>query len=122
MVAIALIPVIGSIGAAVDYARVADMRMRLSNALVAGLQMVGSKPKMSDAETYAALKAWLDKRMGPAGPNCCHLDSIIEDGGTITAAASGTVETLVTRIVGLDHVAIGVTRAAVRTRAAGQTP
>ena len=114
--ALAMIPVIGAVGVAVDYARVAQIQSKLEDALDAGVLAVGSQPAMSDAEAFAMVDKWVALHMGDGYAGYWKLDSVTQtDDGKITAIASGDVDTAIVRVLGITDVPIGATSEAVRT-------
>ena len=115
MFAIAIIPVVGAVGAAIDYARINGVRAKLADALVAGVAAIGNQPKMTEAQAFATVRNVLNARMGPDDAQIWRLNSVTEDGqGHITAVASGSVDTAIGRIIGLDRVPVSVRSEAFR--------
>lgn len=116
MFAIAAIPVVGAVGAAVDYSHVSEVRSKLVDALDAGVLAVGSQPPMTDAQAFNTVNQWVDLHMGPDYAKYWKLDSVTQDGdGKITAVATGDVDTTIARVLGIDTVPIDVTSQAVRS-------
>jgi Flp pilus assembly protein TadG len=116
MFAIATIPIVGAVGAAIDYSRVSEVRGKLADALDAGVLAVGSQPPMSDAKAFDTVKQWVDLHMGPAYAQYWKLDSVTQDGdGNITAIATGDVETTIARVLGVDKVPLNVKSQAIRS-------
>src|SRR5262249_27545874 len=117
MLALALIPVIAAIGAAIDYSRVVKVRNNLADALDAGVLVVGSRPRASDTASLAIVRAWVDAHMPDADASWT-VDSVSEDSaGNIVATASGRVKTTLARLFGIDDVPIHVNRQAARSPA-----
>jgi Flp pilus assembly protein TadG len=116
MFALAMIPVVGAVGAAIDYTRVAQVRTKLADALDAGVLAVGSQAAMTDAQAYTMIKQWIDVHMGTANAAYWNLDSVTQNAdGKIIASVSGNVETTVARVLGIDKIPIAVTSQAVRS-------
>lgn len=114
--ALAIIPVFGAVGAAIDYSRASEVRSKLAYAVDAGVLAVGSQPPMSDDEAYDTVERWVDTHMGPKYANDWTLDSVIqEDDGVILASASGSVETTISRVLGITEIPITVKSEAVRS-------
>jgi Flp pilus assembly protein TadG len=115
MFALAMIPVVGAVGVAVDYSRVAAVRAELAEAVDAGVRALGSRPPMSDAEAFDAVNTWVTGHMAAGEASYWHLDAVTEDAsGRIVASASANVETTVTRILGVATIPVHVTSAAMR--------
>jgi len=116
MFALAMVPVVGAVGIAVDYSRVATMRTELADALEAGVKAVGNRPPMSNAAAFDMVNAWVAGRMAANEASEWHLDSVTVDAsGRIVAIASGDVETTVARVLGVAKIPIKVTGEAMRT-------
>ena len=90
MFGLAMIPLVGVVGAAIDYSRVSHVRVKLADSLDAALLAVGSQPAMTDSQVYDAVKVWLDVHMGSGEIGNWRLDSVTQDDGRLTAAASST--------------------------------
>ena len=116
MFALAMVPVVGAVGAAVDYARVPEIQSKLEDALDAGVLAVGSQPEMTDAKAFEMVNKWVAVHMGDKYSGYWHLDSVTQsDDGKITAIASGDVDTTIVRVLGITSVAIGATSEVVRS-------
>ena len=115
MFALTMVPVVGAVGAAIDYSRVVQVRSELADALDAGVLAVGSRAKLTDAQALALVKEWVDTHMAHADATW-KVDSVTQDAdGKITGIASGKVQTTVARILGINEVPIGVKSQAVRS-------
>ena len=89
MFALALVPLFGAVGAAIDYSRVSDVRSRLADALDAGVLAVGAQPNMSKAEAFKTVKSWVTANLGDEYDGYWQLDSVtLGDDGTISAIPS----------------------------------
>jgi Flp pilus assembly protein TadG len=116
MFALALVPLFGVVGAAVDFSRVSQTRAQLADALDAGVLAVGSQPEMSEAEAYQVINDWITAHLGDKYAGKWQLDSVtLGDGGSILATASGSVDTTLARVLGIYEMQIGVTSEAVRS-------
>src|SRR5687767_15029392 len=114
--ALAMVPLFGIVGAAIDYSRASEVRAKLSEALDAGVLAVGSQPKMSDADAFKIVDGWVATHLGPAYAGDWHLNSVkVGNDGTILASASGGVDTMMGRLLGVDEISIGTTSEAVRS-------
>ena len=80
---------------ALDYSRFAQERTRLADAVDAAVLAVGSQPAMSDAAAFAAVNAWISAQMR-SDPYV--LDSVVQDGSSITAKAHTDVSTSLARV------------------------
>ena len=56
MFALAMVPVVGAVGAAIDYSRVVQVRSELADALDAGVLAVGSRAKLTDPKPSPSSK------------------------------------------------------------------
>jgi Flp pilus assembly protein TadG len=112
MFAFALIPLVGSVGMALDYSRFAEARTRLADAVDAAVLAVGSQPAMSDADAFAAVNAWVSAQMR-SSPYV--LDSVVQDGSSITAKAHTDVSTSLARVLGVDELTAAVTSQVMRS-------
>lgn len=110
--ALAIVPLIGSVGMAIDYSRFAQERTRLGDALDAAVLAVGSQPRMSDAQAYAAVNNWVGAQMR-SDPYV--LDSVVQDGSSITGKAHTTVPMSLSRVLGVDQLTAAVTSQVMRS-------
>ncbi len=114
--AIALVPLVGAIGAAVDYAHVVEVRAQLVAALDAGILAASHRPGMSDTEAAALVTDAMSARLGPTFAGAWKLDSVTgELGGRIVAKASGNVDTTIAWVIGINEVPISAESAAMRS-------
>lgn len=109
--ALALVPVVGSVGVALDYSRITDVRMRLADALDAAVLAVGAQPPMSQADTMAAVREWVDSHMAGVPYT---LDSVTLDGNEISAVATSEVDMTLARVLGVEHVPVSISSSIVR--------
>lgn len=114
MFGLAIVPLVGMVGAAIDYSRIADERTRLVDALDAGVLAVGSsQTPLSDDEAFKTVNNWLSAHLGD---QVWTLNKVTQGlDGTITAEASGVVPMTLARIIGVDEVPIGALSQAVRS-------
>ncbi len=63
MFALSMIPLIGMVGAAVDYSRLSRVHTKLADALDAAILAAGSHPAMSDQDLYDFVKSWIAVHM-----------------------------------------------------------
>ncbi len=110
--AVALIPLMGSVGVAIDYARVAEVRIKLADSLDAGVLAVGSQPPMSDDKAKTAVNAWMGVHM-PNDPYV--LDSVAQDGDGIIGRAHAVVPMTLSRVLGVSQITVAVTSQVMRT-------
>ncbi len=117
MFALALVPMFGVMGAAIDYARVTDVRAKLADALDAGVLAVGTQPNMSDDEAFEIVNDWITAHLGAEYADDWTLDSVNldEETGTIVAHASGSVDTTIARVLGIYEMPISVVSEAIRS-------
>jgi Flp pilus assembly protein TadG len=114
--ALALVPVAGAVGAALDYNRASSDRARLADALDAGVLAVGSQDEMDDAEAFDFVENWMTAHLDGVNDYTWRLESVDQDGkGGITAVAKGSVPMTLARVLGFDEVPITVTSEAVRS-------
>jgi Flp pilus assembly protein TadG len=107
MFALTMVPVVGAVGAAIDYSRVVDVRRELADALDGGVLAV-SKARLSDADALAMVRDWVDTHMAE-GDATWAVDSVTEDAaGKIAATASAKVRTTIARVLGMKEVPISV--------------
>ena len=71
---LALFPLVGAVGFAIDYTRLNQIRGKLGDALDAGVLSVGSQPQTTDAKTYAAINNWIGAHMGAETESHWHLE------------------------------------------------
>jgi Flp pilus assembly protein TadG len=114
--ALALVPVVGAAGVALDYNRASSDRARLGDALDAGVLALGSQPAMNDTAAYNFVNNWMTAHLADQADYTWKLDSVIQDGkGAINAVATGKVPTTLARVLGFDQVPISATSQAVRS-------
>ena len=115
MFGLALVPLTGMVGAAIDYSRISNERARLVDALDAGVLAVGSNPTtLSEGEAYTTVSNWLSAHLPQS--QVWKLDDVkLGLDGTITAKASGVVPMTLARVIGVDDVPIGAVSQAVRS-------
>lgn len=110
--AIALIPMIGATGAAVDYSRIAEVRTRLADALDAGVLAVGTQPPMSDEKARTAVDGWVAAHMRDTP---FKLESLVQTDDSIRGDATAEVPMTIGRILGVDKIVVSVTSQVTRS-------
>lgn len=116
MFALALVPLFGAVGAAIDYSRVSDVRARLAEALDAGVLAVGAQPTMTDAKAFKIVNDWIIANLGDEYDGDWQLDSVkLSENGTIAATASGKVDLTMARLLGINEMSISATSEAIRS-------
>ncbi len=110
--AIAIIPLMGSVGMAIDYSRFAQERTRLGDALDAAVLSVGSQPAMPDNKAFDAVNAWIGMHM-KSDPYV--LDSVVQNGDGITGKAHIDVPMTLSRVLGVGEITAAVTSQVMRT-------
>ncbi|MEX0853719.1 MAG: pilus assembly protein [Bauldia sp.] len=115
MFALAIIPLFGVVGAAVDYTRISRAQLRLADALDAALLSVGSQPEMTDKQAFAAVDAWMHAHLDTGWTGAWQLASLTQDGGKLTAVATTVVDMTLARLLGVDQVPVRVLSEAIRS-------
>ncbi|MEJ0012087.1 MAG: TadE/TadG family type IV pilus assembly protein [Bauldia sp.] len=110
--AVAIIPLIGSVGMAIDYSRFAQERTRLGDALDAAVLAVGSQPKMSDTQAFDTVNGWIAAHM-KSDPYV--LDSVVQNGEGVTGKAHVDVPMTLSHVLGVDHLTADVVSQVERT-------
>ncbi len=114
--ALALIPIMVAVGAAIDYSRALSVKSRLVAALDAGVLAVGSSANLSDSEATGTVETWLDAHMPNSLASLWALDSItLESDGTIGAQASATLPLVFGPFLGRETLTITATTEAKRS-------
>lgn len=107
--ALSIVPLIGLVGAAIDYSRAAQMRERLQAATDAASlavnKMIGV---MSDDEIHEYARDMLNANL--AGLEGVRLDSleVVEEDNMVTIGASTSLETTTLGILGIDEIDVSV--------------
>ena len=112
--ALAMVPVVCVAGAAVDFARITQVRAALAGALDASLDAVGRTPATDPRQGLASLRAGMETRLGAGFAATWKIESLTEDRGQIAATVSAEVPTSVARLIGIVKVPISVTAEAGR--------
>jgi Flp pilus assembly protein TadG len=116
MFALALVPIFGMVGAAIDYAHVSEVRAKLADVLDAGVLAVGADPNLTQEQAYTIVNDWLAAHLGAEYTGYWKLDSVtLGEDGTVVAMASGAVDTSVAKILGVTEMPIAVTSEAIRS-------
>ena len=115
MFAFTMIPLIGAVGAAVDYSRLSHMRTMLADSLDAALLAVGSQPPMNNRQTLQAVGDWMAVHMATGATGTWQLDSVSQTDEKLVAVASANVDMTLSRVLGIEQVPISITSEVVRT-------
>src|ERR1043165_7457132 len=112
MFAIAVIPVIGLVGAAVDYSRAASVRTGMQSAIDAtALAMAKLAPTLTQSELQTKADAYFHAMFThPEAKNIVITPSYTSAGGSqLTISVSGSVDTSFMNIMGYSSLGIGST-------------
>ncbi len=110
MFAIAVIPVLGLVGAAVDYSRANSVRAGLQSALDAtSLAMAKLAPTLTQSELQQKTTAYFNAMFNhPEAKNLVITPAYSTSGGSqLTITASGTMDTTFMRVMGFNSLNIG---------------
>jgi Flp pilus assembly protein TadG len=110
MFAIAVIPVLGLVGAAVDYSRANSARAGLQSALDAtSLAMAKLAPTLTQSELQQKTTAYFNAMFNhPEAKNIVITPAYSTSGGSqLTVSATGTVDTSFMRVMGFSSLNIG---------------
>ena len=110
MFAIAIIPVLGLVGAAVDYSRANSVRAGLQSALDAtSLAMAKLAPTLTQSELQQKTTAYFNAMFNhPEAKNLVITPAYSTSGGSqLTITASGTMDTTFMRVMGFNSLNIG---------------
>lgn len=114
--ALALIPILGAAGVAIDYGRAAMARSRMADAVDAALLSLGSKPAMTDSAAKTLITNWVDAQLKDQTIGTWRVDSFTQDGtGKMDVTVSGSVPTTISSLLGIDSMPIAVASQAVRS-------
>lgn len=105
-----LIPIMGFVGGAIDFAYSYRARTVLQNALDAAALAAGRELDISSSESGAQQVAMdvLQANLGPGFPTGVNANFDI-DGGKVNATASVNVDTYILGVLGIDHFPVDVT-------------
>ena len=109
---LSILPVMTSVGATVDYARLSDARERMQNALDAAVLALSSEADgmTASAINTRALQLFNANFVANGVSNVAVTASYVRNGGaTITARASGTVDIMVLNVIGVSSQTIAAT-------------
>lgn len=112
MFAIAVIPVLGLVGAAVDYSRANSVRAGLQSALDAtSLAMAKLAPTLTQSELQQKTTAYFNAMFNhPEAKNIVITPTYSTSGGSqLTVSASGSMDTTFMRVMGYNTLSIGST-------------
>jgi Flp pilus assembly protein TadG len=117
MFGLAIVPIFGVVGAALDYARVTDVRTKLAASLDAAVLAVGRQTTaMSDKAAFDLVATWMTAYMADKKfAGTWQLDSVTQSGDAVVAKASGKVDTTLARVLGYEEVPFAVTSEAVKS-------
>lgn len=100
------IPILGIMGAAVDYSRLVSTQMRLQSAADnAALAAIASRGLNDSASRIAMAKANFRSNFSPSDPASAPEPNVVIDGNAVTVTASATVDTTLLAIVNVDQLA-----------------
>jgi Flp pilus assembly protein TadG len=110
MFALAVIPVIGLVGAAVDYSRANSIRTKVQSALDAtALAMARSAPTLTESALQTKTKDYFAALFNK--PDLKNLNVTASysttSGSTLVITASGSVDTTFTRVMGFNSLSVG---------------
>src|SRR5215467_291296 len=105
--ALALIPLVGTVGAAVDYSRANSVKAHMQKAADVAALYAASGNYASDADRIAAgvnaFNANYSAQFAAVSPQ------VTTDGGTVTVTAAAAVDTKMLKVVGFQTVSANVT-------------
>ena len=110
MFALAIIPIIGLIGAAVDYSRANSIRTAVQAALDAtALAMARLAPTLTEDQLKTQAAAYFTALFNKSGANNINVNAVYSttNGSTLTITASGAMNTTFTRVMGYNQMNIG---------------
>jgi Flp pilus assembly protein TadG len=109
--ALSLIPMVGAVGAAVDYTKAGQLRSRLQQhldaAVLAGVKESSSQLKISKATSHFQALAGNDWGTSPS------VNFTVDSNGKLTGIASGSSNTSIVGLFGYTNIPVKVTSAAV---------
>jgi len=111
---IAAIPIMGMVGASLDYSRAANVQTQLQDALDGAILTVAHERQLSDAQMEAAIRTQIDAMVGGAhGANSLTLNiSRSPDEDTLVEiSASMKVATTILDIMGVNDIVVGANAA-----------
>jgi Flp pilus assembly protein TadG len=107
MFAAAIIPLAGTIGAAVDYARKNEVQTQLTTAVDStALALAHSSVNLTDAELQAKAKILFDSNFKPGSAADVGAVHAARDSGVLTVDASAALNTYFLRVMNFDKLAI----------------
>jgi Flp pilus assembly protein TadG len=113
--AAALLPIIGIIGAAIDYKRSVDARTKLLSALDGALLALGSSPSKNDDDALQFLNNYVRAQLQEIHySGTWTITSFKQDGARMAADVSGSLPTTLMGLLGIDLVSYGTSSAVVR--------
>jgi Flp pilus assembly protein TadG len=110
MFALAVIPVVGLIGAAVDYSRANSLRSGVQAALDAtALAMARSAPTLTEDQLKTQAAAHFAALFNKPGAKNIDVNTVYSttNGSTLTITATGAMDTTFTRVMGYNQINIG---------------
>ena len=113
--ALAIIPLLGAAGVAIDYGRASLAKARMTEAVDAALLAVGSKPTMSDDAAKTMITNWVNAQLKDQTIGSWEITSFKQDSGKIDLTVAGDVPTTIASLLGVQSLPIGVSSQAVRS-------
>jgi Flp pilus assembly protein TadG len=110
MFALAIIPVVGLVGAAVDYSRANSIRAGVQGALDAtALAMAKSAPTLTETELKTQAAAYFGALFSRPDARNVNVNAVYSttNGSTLTITATGKMDTTFTRVMGYTEINIG---------------
>jgi Flp pilus assembly protein TadG len=108
--ALAIIPVIGLVGAAVDYSRANSIRTGIQSALDAtALAMARSAPTLTETDLKTQAAAHFAALFSRPDAKNINVNTVYSTtgGSTLTVTASGSMDTTFTRVMGYTQINVG---------------
>jgi Flp pilus assembly protein TadG len=110
-----LLPVLGIIGAAIDYKRTVDARTKMLTSLDGALLALGRAPEKSDAAAVQFLDDFIGAQLSGLGYNGnWSISDFQQSGARISADIAGSVPTTLMGLLGIEDVGFRTSSAVVR--------
>lgn len=111
--AISLIPIMGMVGASVDYSRASNVRGQLQSALDASVLAVAHNQGMSDVQVERELRAQVDAMMGGAYGSTGLTLNIArnQNDNLLEVAATLNLDTTIFGVMGINYIRVGANSA-----------
>ena len=110
MFALALIPMVGAVAAAVDYSRASSARTSLQSALdAAALSLSREAASLSENQLKQKALEYVQANLNRPGIKNLEVTSAYSnaDGGELTLTAKASLDTTVAGVIGMEHMPIG---------------